>query len=234
MPDRCCVPLCKGNYPTGPKLSVFSFPKNEDLKIEWLSAIQRKDFSPKKSSKVCELHFKESDFKVEASAFDSKNGILISAPLQVRRLKENTVPSIFKDYPSVYSSKSSTIVREDPDAKKKTARECHNLQKALRESLKEYEMYNNDLKINCSNDILSCIDRYGIAAVCHTVPDTSTVCFIHIVFSPGPSTDYSIVVNGNQEMSVFIKKNLLHNFLLTYPGRVGVVSTGSCLPEVTH
>ncbi|XP_035223029.1 THAP domain-containing protein 6-like [Stegodyphus dumicola] len=83
MPGRCCVPLCKGNYPTGPKVSVFSFPKNEDLKREWLSAIQRKDFSPKKSSKVCELHFKKSDFKVEASAFDSKNGILISAPLQV-------------------------------------------------------------------------------------------------------------------------------------------------------
>ncbi|XP_035220351.1 uncharacterized protein LOC118193383 [Stegodyphus dumicola] len=182
-----------------------------------------KTFSPKKSSKVCELHFKESDFKVEASAFDSKNGILISAPLQVRRLKENTVPSIFKDYPSVYSSKSSTIVREDPDAKKKTARECHNLQKALRESLKEYEMYNNDLKINCSNDILSCIDRYGISAFWHvyTVPDTSTVCFIHIVFSPGPSIDYSVVVNDNQEMSEFIKeKSIMQLSPYTFPHKV--------------
>ncbi|XP_035233690.1 uncharacterized protein LOC118205512 [Stegodyphus dumicola] len=106
---------------------------------------------------------------------------------------------------------------------KKTARECHNLQKALRESLKEYEMYNNDLKINCSNDILSCIDRYGISAFWHvyTVPDTSTVCFIHIVFSPGPSIDYSVVVNDNQEMSVFIKeKSIMQLSPYTFPHKV--------------
>ncbi|KFM62396.1 hypothetical protein X975_26041, partial [Stegodyphus mimosarum] len=48
MQSRCCVPLCKGKYPTRPKVSVFSFPKNEDLKREWLFAIHRKDFSPQK------------------------------------------------------------------------------------------------------------------------------------------------------------------------------------------
>lgn len=52
MPYRCCVPLCKGNYPNGPKVSVFGFPKDVELKKHWLSAIQRKDFSPSANSRV--------------------------------------------------------------------------------------------------------------------------------------------------------------------------------------
>lgn len=52
MPNRCCVPLCKGNYPNGPTVSVFSFPNNEKLKQEWLKQIQRKNFHPTKGSKV--------------------------------------------------------------------------------------------------------------------------------------------------------------------------------------
>jgi len=52
MPSRCCVPLCKGNYNTGPTVSVYSFPKADGLKKAWLAAIQRKDFNPTTSSKV--------------------------------------------------------------------------------------------------------------------------------------------------------------------------------------
>ena len=29
MPYMCCVPNCKGNYRNGPKVQVFSFPKND-------------------------------------------------------------------------------------------------------------------------------------------------------------------------------------------------------------
>lgn len=52
MPSRCCVPLCRGNYPNGPKVSVFGFPKDEIMKKQWLAAIQRKSFIPNTNSKV--------------------------------------------------------------------------------------------------------------------------------------------------------------------------------------
>ena len=52
MPYRCCVPNCKGNYKTGPQVSVFSFPAESEIKRKWIHAIKRKDFTPSQTSKV--------------------------------------------------------------------------------------------------------------------------------------------------------------------------------------
>lgn len=52
MGFRCCVPNCRGNYDNGPRVSVFSFPKDEDLRRKWTRAIHRKNFHPSQSSKV--------------------------------------------------------------------------------------------------------------------------------------------------------------------------------------
>ncbi|KAJ3616527.1 hypothetical protein MTP99_018914, partial [Tenebrio molitor] len=55
-----------GKLPGGPKVSLFNFPKDKDLKARWVQAIKRqgengKSFVPTASSKVCELHFHEQD-----------------------------------------------------------------------------------------------------------------------------------------------------------------------------
>lgn len=39
---RCCVPNCRGNYDGGPKVRLFSFPK-DDRRIKWKRAIRRED-----------------------------------------------------------------------------------------------------------------------------------------------------------------------------------------------
>ena len=52
MPYRCCVPRCNGNYSSSSKVTVFGFPKEEEMKKKWLNAIKRKDFEPSPSSKV--------------------------------------------------------------------------------------------------------------------------------------------------------------------------------------
>ena len=52
MPFTCCVPFCKGNYRNGPKVTVFGFPQDPDLRKKWLHAIKRKDFQPSNSAKV--------------------------------------------------------------------------------------------------------------------------------------------------------------------------------------
>lgn len=45
MPFKCCVPKCSGNYKNGPKVSTFSYPKDEELRKKWLKAICREDFA---------------------------------------------------------------------------------------------------------------------------------------------------------------------------------------------
>lgn len=52
MPNKCCVPGCNGNYKTGKKIQVFSFPKDGDTLKKWLRAIPRKDFVPTSCTKV--------------------------------------------------------------------------------------------------------------------------------------------------------------------------------------
>ncbi|XP_075743482.1 THAP domain-containing protein 2-like [Rhipicephalus microplus] len=71
---RCCVPGCRGNYDSGPKVRVFAFPKDEARKKSWIKAIPRKDFTPSIHSKVCELHFLEADFITKLSHFDAASG----------------------------------------------------------------------------------------------------------------------------------------------------------------
>ncbi|GBM23711.1 hypothetical protein AVEN_257626-1 [Araneus ventricosus] len=68
MPYRCCAVNCKGNYKNGPKVPVFSFPKNENLRRRWLQALNRKDFVITANSRVCIQHFSE-DLVIKESSF---------------------------------------------------------------------------------------------------------------------------------------------------------------------
>lgn len=56
MPYGCAVPKCKGNYSNGPKVHIFSFPKEENLANTWVRAIKREDFKPNKHSKVSTIN----------------------------------------------------------------------------------------------------------------------------------------------------------------------------------
>jgi hypothetical protein len=114
MPFRCCAPNCRGNYPGGPKVSLFNFPKDKDLKARWVQAIKRqgengKSFVPncifKGKNKffcvtyrelnthlqVCELHFHEQDILRFTTMHDEKTGTILKAPLKYPR----PAPGIF-------------------------------------------------------------------------------------------------------------------------------------------
>jgi len=71
MGRKCVVPYCHGGYDstkkeregaeTERKVTVFSFPKDEDLKKKWIAKIPRKFWSIGKNSGVCEKHFHDCD-----------------------------------------------------------------------------------------------------------------------------------------------------------------------------
>lgn len=140
MPSRCIVPGCKGNYDNGPRVSVFSFPSDEEMKQKWISAIPRSNLKLSKASKVCELHFHECDIEKETSVYDETSGKKITVALQRYRLKKTAVPKLFPGCPYLTSNQRR---REDPDVRK-FCLENEQLQLSFQQSLQIKEI--NDQK----------------------------------------------------------------------------------------
>ena len=121
MPNLCCVPGCKSNYQSCLKagensVSVFHFPKNENLKIQWLKAIPRADYSPTQYSVVCAKHFVSGDI-IREDIYLLPDGTTKKIPTKVR-LSVTAVPCIFPNLPA-YLSKTVPIPRKSPAEKNK-------------------------------------------------------------------------------------------------------------------
>ena len=66
MPHHFAVPMCTSNSKTSPGLSFHGFPRDPVLKATWLRNIRRDEasggFQVNSSTRVCSLHFLESDY----------------------------------------------------------------------------------------------------------------------------------------------------------------------------
>ena len=109
---KCCVPGCRSGYDYAEskanKISFFSFPPDPDLKEEWKIKLQRPDWDPFPNSRICSVHFTESDFQIysiDSKARRKKSGL--SEKLQRLKLLPNAVPSIFSN---IYASKENQVI----------------------------------------------------------------------------------------------------------------------------
>lgn len=109
MPRKCCVPACRSNYRGCSYISTFRFPKSENLKELWIKKIPRANFKPTENSVVCINHFQDSDI---IRCGDNDN-VRKKAP----KLKENSVPCIFKGLPS-YLSNNKINRRRNPEERR--------------------------------------------------------------------------------------------------------------------
>nr|CAI5862603.1 unnamed protein product [Callosobruchus analis] len=119
MPRLCCVPRCKSNYKGTLKmeaLQTFSFPKEANLRMRWLKAIHRDNYTVTKNSVVCCKHFDEDEI-TRHEVFKDKDGTSQEYPLARPKLKEGSVPHIFENLPK-YMSVSIQKVRRDPQQRK--------------------------------------------------------------------------------------------------------------------
>ncbi|XP_035209355.1 THAP domain-containing protein 1 B-like [Stegodyphus dumicola] len=132
MVFKCCVPLCKGNYNGGPRVHVFSFPRDPELKKKWIYSIKRDNFEPTKNSKVCELHFSPCDIEKETYMHLEETGETLSAPLKIPRLRKDAVPTKLPGAPSYLSTDVS--IRESVK-ERQTIRENRQLQMAISKSI---------------------------------------------------------------------------------------------------
>lgn len=112
---KCSVPSCNSKYGLRREshLTIFKFPRDEELKSKWLRNIPHKNWQPSKNSAVCVKHFHE-DHVIFEDVCRDKDGILTTLKRQRPILKENAVPQIFPGLPKYLSVHKKPFERHDP------------------------------------------------------------------------------------------------------------------------
>ncbi|XP_045465513.1 peroxynitrite isomerase THAP4-like [Harmonia axyridis] len=90
MVTTCCAFGCSNDHKKGSNIHFFRFPfKNPELLNKWISAVKRENWEPKAHSRICSVHFTESDYQIRPGA---------GYPL----LKITAVPSLFPAFSTHY------------------------------------------------------------------------------------------------------------------------------------
>ena len=60
-----CIPNCSTGYrsaSSSERISIFHFPRDEQLKVKWLKPILNKNWNLADSHRICAKHFNASDY----------------------------------------------------------------------------------------------------------------------------------------------------------------------------
>ncbi len=87
--NKCCVPGCPSSKSVANGVTLHRFPGDPVLLAVWLEAFPKKNFTPCEHSRVCSLHFKETDF---AKNSQNKRECKKKLHLLTRRLLPQAVP----------------------------------------------------------------------------------------------------------------------------------------------
>lgn len=204
MPFRCCVPSCSGNYGYGnaPKVAVFSFPEDENLKTAWLKAIPRANFTPSKYSKVCELHFSKEDIIRDVTKVDKKSGECSTSHLKRPHLNVNAVPSMFPNCPK-YLSKFGPPVRKSREDKMCEKEEI-DLLRAINESKAAFIAHQESTSFQNLEKLQEHLTVFPLNKNWFKVSEDSKVTFFNVQNSPGPTTNYAVVINADLKMETYL------------------------------
>ncbi|KAH7975091.1 hypothetical protein HPB49_023507 [Dermacentor silvarum] len=195
MPNKCCVPGCTGNYKTGKKIQVFSFPKDCDTLKKWLRAIPRKDFVPTSCTKVCADHFDASCIERTTSYTDPRTGKVIEVGLPVPRLRPGSVPTVFPGCPS-YLSVPHNSTRETPDAKR-SRQEASQLARAVEESLASYEVEQERDRFSSLEELKARLQVVSVSAKWTVIHKEECSMFLNITDYREPWLNASLTVFKN-------------------------------------
>ncbi|KAH7932845.1 hypothetical protein HPB49_003352 [Dermacentor silvarum] len=195
MPNKRCVPGCTGNYKTGKKIQVFSFPKDCDTLKKWLRAIPRKDFVPTSCTKVCADHFDASCIERTTSYTDPRTGKVIEVGLPVPRLRPGSVPTVFPGCPS-YLSVPHNSTRETPDAKR-SRQEASQLARAVEESLASYEVEQERDRFSSLEELKARLQVVSVSAKWTVIHKEECSMFLNITDYREPWLNASLTVFEN-------------------------------------
>lgn len=201
---RCCVPNCRGNYDSGPKVRLFGFPSDPERRAKWQRAVRRDDVDvgKLKDPQVCERHFMPDHLRTTSKYTDS-DGRTIEVQMKLTRLTPDAVPTIFPDCPRYLSEARQS--REEPDAKRKR-KEDGQLQKAIQESALAHEREEQENKIHSLQDVTSRLHRLREKKFWAAITCDSCVIFAHIeTTTDAPELLVSVTVSSNLSVRAFWK-----------------------------
>ncbi|CAH2068208.1 unnamed protein product, partial [Iphiclides podalirius] len=119
---KCSAPLCSNaTYKKTAEISFHRFPKDENIKLAWLSNIKRPDWQPTSASVLCSKHF-------EASLIDKSGFRTVLAP--------GAIPTIFDLVQDIMPT--STITNEG-----QILREIQNIQHGVSSTVPNYDEDNH-------------------------------------------------------------------------------------------
>jgi len=111
MPEKCCVPGCRGNYEgtaehDQEKVSIFRFPKDPELRAKWIRLIPRENLLVHDKTVVCEKHFAQ-QFIIRFDRVTRTDGSILTVPRKNPKLSPDAYPSIFPNISSYLTSEPS-------------------------------------------------------------------------------------------------------------------------------
>lgn len=105
----CFAPGCRSGYPGAPRASLFSAPKDEELRKKWQQNLRRQDKPLSEWSAVCERHFEP--HLVLKDYVHVVNGSEVRIPRGRPRLAPNAIPTLLPGCPGLPTTSASTTTR---------------------------------------------------------------------------------------------------------------------------
>ncbi|PAA49660.1 hypothetical protein BOX15_Mlig019713g2 [Macrostomum lignano] len=235
MPCKCTVAGCKSGYDshvTPASVSFHKFPTDQGVLAQWLQQMSREPtYQPGKQTRVCSLHFLESDFVTESQDTNArrkrkKSGYTHEPViLSNRRLKREAVPTQFGDVGGAKASQAklkskckstSTSPTKSNSTIKKSAKKCKKVKplplrrrqpNAITESVfQEHMELFNASSIDKFGDLVQKFEdrrKSSKPAGFATLLTDSSFNIMQISVGPPPSVQNSIVVSRQLEVTVY-------------------------------
>src|SRR5688572_14034296 len=154
MPQKCCVPNCRGNYHktkehAEEKVSVFRFPSDPELCKKWLRMIPREGLEVCDKTVVCEKHFVP-EFIIRVDTATRADGSILTVPRKNPKLAADAYPCLFPNNSSYLSS--------EPPKKRKSPAERFAEQSAR--DNEEFQKWMQEDEISSYDELLLKIDDF--------------------------------------------------------------------------
>lgn len=138
MPQKCCVPNCRGNYRKTKEhaeenVSVFRFPKDPEIRAKWIRMIPREGLEVGDKTVVCEKHFVP-EFILRVDTATRADGSILTVQRKNPKVAPDAYPSLFPNN-SAYLSSEPPKKRKSPDERlaEQSARDNETFQKWMQE-----------------------------------------------------------------------------------------------------
>lgn len=122
--------------------------------------------------------------------------------------------------------------RKDPD-ERRIEKEMKNIQDALKESIRSYEVYVEERKINSLDDVKNCVNNFGLSNFWLMYNCNSDFIYlIHIETCPEPFLQYTVKIDKDLNLTVNMEKTPVKK-ISTYSFPLKVNSYNDILYSIT-